>query len=693
MQNTTTNTKYNKYIGTNRKVNAKIISLIKSLNLIVPFIKSVISLLKLLRINPVFNISQFEYYNDILIKEIRNKGIKNTIKLFKEYHRIASCIVLGSDFVPVERRKVIAGTKIPRDLHRLLPLLTGSLWEKRIGMTIMNVYKLLRLPPDPDISAITDKGPEVPLHIIESFQLFLNRVPTFLLTTTKPDRDKRYTYLGYMTSSNGPNGHLLKGHHKDVIALFRDKPLMENVSKLLNLTAPIIYENLEKWKGVLTDIEIFKELDCLHSKVSQLSEGGGKTRNIAIVDYFTQSSLSWIHDEIMSQLRKIRTDATYNQEDGFSIVIEKALKSGICYSLDLSSATDRFPLSLQKLVMNKKFGEEIGGLWAEVLANRTFTLNGQTFKWGRGQPLGALSSWGSFALTHHLFIRWCADDPYFENYVILGDDVAIMDESVAHKYSSMLKECGVAINPNKGFIAKGDNIYGEFAKRIFRNGEELSGIPIDLILSCRKSLYMIPDFLSFIQRRWKVIIPGSELYAPGIFSFLSDKGRKLLTIVLSFRTSLEAKINLGYPWCCLNNDEILLYRVRRRYLERLNERISNFFEGGSRQRNLLMKKMLLDPLQKSQGNHVSDVVVMSLRGQFHPLSLLGIKLLGILSDAEQDIAINLKQLDKLLVEFVPDVLFRSYFYDRNTVRNMTIGKTALEFYFEDMKSIGLSSKK
>jgi len=333
------------------------------------------------------------------------------------------------------------------------------------------------------------------------------------------------------------------------------------------------------------------------------------------------------------------------------------------------------------------FGEEIGKLWEAVIAKRGFCFKDRIIHWGRGQPLGALSSWAAFTLTHHIFVRWCAGDPYYENYEILGDDIAIMDEQVALAYIKRMNEIGVTVNQSKGFWSNSGKVHGEFAKRIFQLGDELSGLPMDLILVCSKTIYMIPDFIDFIQRRWNVTLPGSELYAPESFSFLSQKGKELLSIVLVFKTTVEAKVSLGYPWCLGNNTDSqpLFRRLREYYLQTYDNRISAILSEGSEVRNRLLYTKLINPLKESQGNHVSDMIIMSLRSYSHPINLLGMKLAAILSETQQDVYENLKDLDKLLVEFVPDAQMRSVYYDRRTVRNITFGKTALKLFYEELK--------
>jgi len=666
----------------------KLSKIIRLVNLIEPFIKSVISLLRLGRIEVQYDPESFKKFSASLLKELSNKGVKETVKLYKDYHRVGTSVVLEIDFEPVPRRRTISGTKIPRDLRPLIALLTGSVFEKRIGMTILNLYKLLRLAPSDDLSAITEGGAPVATELMESFATFLKRCPNFMVRSTKPNPETQREYLGYLSSANGPNGPMLRTAHRDAIALFHDKPLLESVLALLKITGGSIYKDLLSMISAIEKIKDKPLPDSIHSKVSQLSEGGGKTRNIAIIDYYSQSALKWIHDTLMSRLRDIKSDATYSQEDGFALVRAKAKSSGYCASLDLSSATDRFPISLQILVINKIFGETIGKLWSEVISiKRKFHLKDRIFSWERGQPLGALSSWATFALTHHIFIRWCANDPYYSNYVILGDDVAIMDEQVATVYRDRMEKCGVKINMSKGFISKGTKIYGEFAKRIFLNEDELSGIPIDLIVSCRKTLYMIPDFIKFLQRRWNVVLPGSELYAPECFSFLSQKGKRLLSIVLVFRSTVEAKINLGFPWCALNSEDTLYTTMVVHYFRAFEERISTFMDEGSMLRSKLITEKIINPIAKSEGNHVSDMVLVHLQTSSHPMALLALKMGMLLTKAEANINASYENLDNFITEFLPDVHLRSYFYDRKTVRNVTLGKVGLKIYYDSIKEL------
>jgi hypothetical protein len=74
------------------------------------------------------------------------------------------------------------------------------------------------------------------------------------------------------------------------------------------------------------------------------------------------------------------------------------------YSFDLSAATDRFPMEFQKKVVSHLIGEELSGVWAQLLIGLPFRpiwKDGADVYYGAGQPMGAYTSWAVFALCHH----------------------------------------------------------------------------------------------------------------------------------------------------------------------------------------------------------------------------------------------------------------------------------------------------
>lgn len=77
------------------------------------------------------------------------------------------------------------------------------------------------------------------------------------------------------------------------------------------------------------------------------------------------------------------------------------------HSLDLKSATDRFPIDFQMVVVSKILGPEKAKMWKDILIKYPYNLiqgDGKV-NYNAGQPMGAYSSWAIFTLTHHLIIR------------------------------------------------------------------------------------------------------------------------------------------------------------------------------------------------------------------------------------------------------------------------------------------------
>jgi len=102
--------------------------------------------------------------------------------------------------------------------------------------------------------------------------------------------------------------------------------------------------------------------------------------------------------------------------------------------------------------------------------------SGTNIKYSVGQPMGAYSSWPTFAVTHGLLLSYVAelmDEP--ENFKILGDDVVIYNDTIATKYKKILKVLDVPISESKTMDSTSTF---EFAKRWFYQGSEISPFPL-----------------------------------------------------------------------------------------------------------------------------------------------------------------------------------------------------------------------
>jgi hypothetical protein len=117
--------------------------------------------------------------------------------------------------------------------------------------------------------------------------------------------------------------------------------------------------------------EITPNKGFLHSRIALLPESGGKTRTIAIGDYWSQAILQPLHNSLMGCLSKLETDGTWNQDLQSERI--KRLAGNHSISFDLTSATDRFPLEIQRLLISELFGEDLSVAWSNLMTDRVFS--------------------------------------------------------------------------------------------------------------------------------------------------------------------------------------------------------------------------------------------------------------------------------------------------------------------------------
>lgn len=128
-----------------------------------------------------------------------------------------------------------------------------------------------------------------------------------------------------------------------------------------------------------------------------------------MVDPFTQYVMRPLHKALFRKLEKIPMDGTFDQMRPLSRV---PFGKGSINSYDLSAATDRLPISLQKAILRHLFDEKFAHLWAQLLVGRHYFCPtpkpGMRLRYSVGQPMGALSSWAMLAVTHHLIVQAAA---------------------------------------------------------------------------------------------------------------------------------------------------------------------------------------------------------------------------------------------------------------------------------------------
>lgn len=245
-------------------------------------------------------------------------------------------------------------------------------------------------------------------------------------------------------------------------------------------------------------------IDPAPGRTVLLQDKAGKTRPISIVTYTTNNTLAPLHEQLFKILGRIRQDST-DQDFGINHIKEMTSKtdSYIC-SADLSSATDRLPVSLQAYILyrvlklsHQKNAIKIANYWYMIMSGTPFrdpVQKDQWFSYGAGQPMGVYTSWPMLSLTNHILIRvayYVAHDKSLD-YLVCGDDTVIGSKRPFLYYENWMNSMGVKINRLKSHICEKDDTYkvAEFCKRLAVNGEIVSSeSPKILIRASRDPAY------------------------------------------------------------------------------------------------------------------------------------------------------------------------------------------------------------
>ncbi|AZT88621.1 RNA-dependent RNA polymerase [Colletotrichum falcatum mitovirus 1] len=349
--------------------------------------------------------------------------------------------------------------------------------DKRLVLTLLSYTRAIKPKsikdlPEPNYSTITDpyKGKEytIPKAFIKKW------VEDNYLKSNNPIWGNN---LHYISNKSSPFG---KATASALFGLFYFINCSHKIlSNWLGLIGEQYYKILiePSIRMVFKDHRTFISSDKMsEGKLSIVKDPELKMRVIAMVDYYSQFLLKPIHDNILNKLGTLKCDRTFTQSPFHDW--GKTMGNNF-WSLDLSAATDRFPISLQEKLLTFIYDENLAKYWKAVLVDRYYkTPDNRDIKYSVGQPMGAYSSWAVFTITHHLVVAWCAHIcgyEKFDKYIILGDDIVINNDKVARKYIQVMTWLGVDISEQKTHVSK--NTY-EFAKRWIHKGHEISGLPL-----------------------------------------------------------------------------------------------------------------------------------------------------------------------------------------------------------------------
>lgn len=113
-----------------------------------------------------------------------------------------------------------------------------------------------------------------------------------------------------------------------------------------------------------------------------------KVRVIAVGDYFTQAALKPLHDYLYRVLKKIPQDCTFDQAGFWN----KIKDSEYYASIDLTAATDRFPIKTIARVLRGRLPDSYVDSWTRLMVGTGFSHGDTEIKYAVGNPMGFYSS-------------------------------------------------------------------------------------------------------------------------------------------------------------------------------------------------------------------------------------------------------------------------------------------------------------
>jgi len=209
--------------------------------------------------------------------------------------------------------------------------------------------------------------------------------------------------------------------------------------------------------------------------ISPIQEKGLKLRAVANPFPYHQWALKPLGDCLFDILKQVPTDYTHNQLESLPAIreilrwnkrIADERHASVSpssdtrlfepvHSVDLSDATNQFPLEVQVEILTEILGtdyaEQLGifqwvskGVWQ---TNKQFSMR-QNVRWTKGQPLGLYPSFASFALSHNALLLGLSMQ-HGGLFFVIGDDVVIHGNKLHEAYLGALASFKVSYSPEK----------------------------------------------------------------------------------------------------------------------------------------------------------------------------------------------------------------------------------------------------
>jgi hypothetical protein len=374
-------------------------------------------------------------------------SLRHSCKVFKEAKRLVFKYLAGT---PEHISIGVVVSIDPRGLPKLIPLylrlliVAGDKMAIAAALFALDVSRMYVYAGPDSTSSITGE-PSVSSGEVSMFAQWIPIISNCMVVPevkknnysgsfVNEDKSEYVTILGlvkyFFTNKVGPNGHALLSAVFDSVALVRDPVLFGLFSSyceiINNTNLPIIVRRMSAvTESVIASVSNMFDVfipNFRNGKIGRVYTANGKVRLVAIPSYFIQIIFKPLHLFIFRILKTLPTDCTFDQEAGVKRISD--IGGEELRSYDLSSATDRLPLSVQIPVVvllacwcgfDSLAARRLALTWASIIRSIDFTLlprvkthKEKTLRYRCGHPMGTYSSWAVFTLTHHFIVQICA---------------------------------------------------------------------------------------------------------------------------------------------------------------------------------------------------------------------------------------------------------------------------------------------
>lgn len=497
-----------------------------------------------------------------------NEGPLQAVKTLKSVESLCKRYCCSHRFEQLPYRKCLPDG-LPLMIDFLRDMLRGNLKQRKGALFVLQLYKLILVPAEwPSLDPITSRDPNLhpssqyydgnrgyirKLVNLQKGGLFQNTTNLDLLRLEgawntaleqlfpKRLQSKRFDSLIrscrlHTSTRNGPNGQALWTIPVDYKSLpIELKNVVRDLAELLDHKDLIAILDHFQNHPCQDQIDSLQKDQPVHSRLSLKTEPGGKGRIFAIADFFSQSVLLGIHQQMFKFLKSFQEDGTFDQDRVAQIAKSWTEADNVeLASQDLKNATDLIPSISMAEILNQMYGKKLSTLWFTLMTDRSFysPVSEHPIKYGRGQPMGLLSSFASLGLWHHVIYHTILiliktydgvpGDTELTNllFIIIGDDSASKGRAIKELYLKILTILKVPTSPLKGYTSEtyvpemnpldqegfrpGQHQCVEIAKRIFIDGRELTTVSPVLVQEAMRNTSDFQSLLRELERREEI---------------------------------------------------------------------------------------------------------------------------------------------------------------------------------------------